>query len=261
MADKGRLLSIMGNPRYLLRAMGVRPANIINALWLDEASGTTAADHSIAGVNDGRIIGGAGITYRNTGPAGLYALWFDGNNTCVDMVDVVGNTFPTDWNGNLYSAICWMQVDAAARWTDASTFRYGWHVRDGVDATYYTVMGRHTDNHKIFWRRRTGGAITEQTYTFSPAGPLDWFCMGMAFDQSQPLLDFYLWSSMTGFSKQTGSTSANLTDWGSHPPTAGTSLVGAGSLTLQEWIGNHSLTITWAGVKLDDAEMRRAMAP
>lgn len=258
------MLTILSSPLfkkgYLSRALGVQPGYMIQSFRFTEASGTVAASVKKAN-NVGYIFGGGGISYRNAGPAGTYALGFDGNNTGVDMCDDPGNTFGADWNGNLYSAIVWCKVDGSARWTDSSTFRYGWHIRDGADTTYYCVMGRHTDNHKIFWRRRTGGPIVEQTYTFSPAGPLDWFCMGCAFDQSQPLLDFYLWTSALGFTKLTGSTSANLTDWGAKVPTNGTTLVGAGSLTLQEWIGYHGLTITWSGIKLSDAEMRKAMTP
>ena len=245
---------------YLSRALGVQPGYMIQAFRFDEASGTTA--NSVKKTNnDGSFEsqGGGNFAYRQAGPAGTYAIHLDGVNVCIDMINKAGNTFATDWNGDLYSAICWMKVDSAAQWTDANV-RYGWHVRSNLDDTYYTVMGKFSDNHKLFWRRRTG-LITEQSYTFSPAGPLDWFCMGIAFNQSAPLLDFYLWTSALGFKKLTGSTSANLTAWGNNPPGISKAVIGAGSWSSQEWIGYHSLTITWAGIKLSDAEMRRAMTP
>ena len=171
------------------------------------------------------------------------------------------NTFPADWNGNLYSAIAWMKVDQAGRWNADTTFRYGWHVRDGADVTYYTVFGRHTDANTIFWRRRSGGAIAEILHTFVTP-PTGWFCMGITHDQSAPVLNAYLWDSVGGFQTKTPNTEvAKLTDWGIHLPTAGTSIFGAGSLTLQEWIGSHSLAVTWAGSMLTGTEMQKAMTP
>ena len=85
--------------------------------------------------------------------------------------------------------------------------------------------------------------------------------MGITFDQSKPLLSAYLWDSTNGFQAIDTSESEWLVDWGDHSPTAGTSLIGAGSLTLQEWLGLISLTITWAGIELSLAEIRKAMTP
>lgn len=265
---------VMGGVQsYLQRALSVQPTKIIQALNMVNPSGNLITDESGAG-NHGDMFAvgvyedqtGITLTAKGGPVSALNSIAFSGDNTGIDLAHVEGNTFGADWNGNLYSAIAWMKVDGAARWTDATTFRYGWHIRDGFDTTYYTVMGKHTDNHKIIWRRRTGGAITEQSYTYDPSGPTDWFCMGIGFDLTGgagngPLLDFYLWDSVSGFQKMTGSESANLTDWGNHPPTEGTTLFGAGSLTLQEWIGSHSLCITWSGVKLSDAEIEQAMTP
>ena len=242
---------------------------MVQALPLDDAEGQAARDLS-GGENPGSYFdsngyGGALLTFQQAGPTpDTLAVELTGDDSGIDMIETQGggnNDFGGDWNGNLYSAICWMKVDAAARWTDGTTYRYGWHVRDGADATYYSIMGKNTTNHQIEWRRRTGGPITALTHTFNPSGPTDWFCMGVTFDQSKPLLSAYLWDSTNGFQAIGNSESEWLVDWGDHSPTAGTSLIGAGSLTLQEWLGLHSLTITWAGIELSLAEIRKAMTP
>lgn len=260
---------VHGQKSYLQRALSVRPSYMIQALPLDDAAGQAARDLSIAenagSYFDSNGYGGGLLTFQQEGPSPeTYGVEFTGDDSGLDMVEEEGggnNDFGGDWNGNLYSAICWMKVDAAARWTDLTTFRYGYHVRAAGDATYYSVMAKNQTNHQIEWRRRTGGPITSLNYTFNPAGPTDWFCMGITFDQSKPLLSAYLWDSADGFQAVDTSESVWLVDWGNNPPTAGTSIIGAGSLTLQEWLGFHSLTITWAGIELSAAEMRKAMTP
>lgn len=279
MTRRLRLLggSVLPSTRsYLSRATSIDRGHMIQALSMWNDTGVQIKDLSPKS-NHGCYFGGGvrgdptGITLNQAGPfPGMYAVGLDGNDTGIDMVQYVVvpetmNTFGSDWNGNLYSAICWMKT-GAAQWADTSTFRYGWHVRSSSDVTYYTTMGKHTTANRIFWRRRTGGVITERDYDYDPTAPIDFFCMGISFDLTGgsgggPLIDFYLWDSISGFQKLAGSESANLTDWGNHPPTASTSVVGAGSLTQQEWIGSHSLTITWAGIKLTETQMRQAMIP
>lgn len=248
-----------GGQTYLQKVLDTQPGFLIQALPLNESSGVVATDYSSRG-NDG-LYASSGITYGEPGIGdGLTAVKFDGNDTFVDMVNRPGNTLGSDWNGNLYSAISWGRVDGAARWTDDSTFRYVWHIRDGSNATYYTVMGKHTNANTVFWRRRTGGAITERQFTFSGDPPTDWFCMGITCDQSQPVLNFYLYDSVNGWQKLTESTSANLTDWpAENAPTQGTSVLYAGSVTLQEWVGHGAHCYTWSGIMLSDDEMQRVM--
>jgi hypothetical protein len=156
--------------------------------------------------------------------------------------------------------LAWGKMYGAAGWLDLSTYRYLLHVRP-ADATYYTVFGHSQTNHQVEARRRTGGPITSITYTFSPAGPLDWFCMGLTFAQSIPRLTFYIWSSLTGFVTAGTSNSANLATWGNNVPTDGTTVWWAGSLTLQEWIGAGAYPYVWCGVEFTAADMRRLMTP
>lgn len=243
---------------YTQQINGVAPAQLIAHWALDEAAGPTAVDQS--GRANNATYAAAGITYGGAGMGdGKAAIALNGSDTYVNVQTSV-ITFDTDWNGNLFSMIAWGKVDGASRWTDATTFRYLMHIR-AADTTYYAVLGKNTTDNQLEWRRRSGGVIVSNTYAFSPAGPTDWFCMGMTHDQSVPRLSFYLWDSAGGWRKLAVSNSANLTDWGNNPPAEGSTVLGAGSLTLQEWIGSLAHCAVWAGVELSDAQMQAIMTP
>lgn len=241
---------------YMQRIAALAPANLI-ALWpLDDAAGPTARDLSS---NAQRAdYAAAGVSYSAAGPGSGKAVTMSGADTYVNIV-TSANTFDTLWNGNAYSMMCWGKVDSAARWTDVSTFRYLAHLR-ATDATYYTTLaGRTTTNNQIEWRRRVGGPIVSLTHTFVTP-PTDWFCMGLTVLQSAPLMIAYLYDTVGGFREVGRSTSANLTTWAGNAPQEGASVLGAGSLTLQEWIGGLAIAGFWNTV-LSEAQMRTAMTP
>lgn len=246
------------DPGYQQRLLTTRSAALIGLWPLSEAAGPLAADLSPRGSH--AAYSGAGLTFGVPGMGnGKTGVAFDGADSYVQICRTAFTTFETDWNGNLFSMLAWGRVDSAQRWEDASTYRYLAHVR-AADATYYAVMGKSSANRQLEWRRRSGGAIVAITHTFNPAAPLDWFCMGLTCDQSKPLLTAYLWSRSSGFLQAGASSSAALTDWGANPPTDGTSVLMAGSLTLQEWIGSGAYAAMWAA-ELTPSEMRRVMTP
>jgi hypothetical protein len=232
---------------YFRKVLSTRRSNLIAywPLWDTAGNATDLSPRNNYGIYRSATLGQAGIG------DGKHGISVSGNDSGV-QIDVSQITFENDWNGNLYSMIAWGRVDGAARWTDASTYRYLSHIR-AADTTYYTCMGKTTTSHQIEWRRRTGGPIVSYTHTFAPSGPTGWFCMGMTHDRSAPYLRFYL----NGV-RLSESTSANLTDWGNHPPEAAVSLLYAGSLTLQEWIGGGAHCAIW-NAALTDTEMKRAM--
>lgn len=240
---------------YRQRVRRAAPGALVGYWPLDEQGGTTARDISARG--NVAAYAPSGVTLGTPGVDGARGVSFNGTDTYVNIQTSI-NTFGADWNGNLYSMVAWGRVDAAARWTDATTFRYLTHLR-AVDTTYYTVLGKSTTDHQLTWRRRVGGPIVEILYTFSPAGPLDWFCMGLTVDQSVPLMIAYLWDSAGGFREVGRSSSANLTAWTGNPPAEGSTVLGAGSLTLQEWIGSLDEPAVWCGVALTAAQMRQVM--
>ena len=259
---RSKLIPSLASPlldqrQYANRILSIQPASLI-AYWpLWEAAGLTAYDRSSRANN--ATYASSGITYGQPGIGdSRTAITLDGNNTYVN-IDTVVNTFDDDWNGNLFSMVAWGKVDAAARWTDATSYRYLEHFR-ATDATYYAVMGKSQTNHQLEWRRRSGGAIVSYTHTFSPSGPTGWFCMGMTHDQGVPYLRFYLWDSLSGFRLLSTSNSASLTDWGANPPVTGATVLGAGSLTLQEWIGSLAHCAVWS-TALTTVEMQTAMTP
>ena len=240
---------------YTEKIASIKPSNLILHLPLNESSGLVAND--ISGRESHGAYASSGITYGVGGIGdGQTGVAFDGNDTYIN-IDSVTRPFDTDWNGNLFSMVAWGKVDGSGRWSDATTYRYMQHIR-AADATYYAVMGKSTTDNQLEWRRRTGGVITSYKHTFSPAGPLDWFCMGMTCDQSVPELIFYLNDSVNGWRKLSTSNSAYLTDWGNNPPVTGATVMYAGSLTLQEWIGSGQHSIIWND-QLSDSEMEEAM--
>lgn len=245
----------LGPAMYDDRLRAIAPASLIAHWGLNDASGPSAIDDS-GRANHG-VYAASGITYGAAGIGdGQTGITLSGSDTYVN-IPTATITFDTDWNGNAFSMVAWGKVDGAARWTDGSTFRYLMHIRAN-DATYYAVLGKNQTNHQLEWRRRSGGAIVSTTYTFSPSGPLDWFCMGMTCQQSTPALSFYLNDSVGGWRKLSTSNSASLTTWGNNPPIEGASVLGAGSLTLQEWIGGLAHGAVWNTVLTDD-QMRQAM--
>lgn len=249
-------LSLLRLP-YRERVRRTAPGSL-TAYWaLDDLTGTPARDLSVR--NNGGLYAAAGVTRATPGIDGVRGVTMSGADTYVNIPTDV-NTFDTDWNGNRYSLVAWGRVDGAARWTDAASFRYLTHIR-AADATYYTVMGKTQTDNQLTWRRRVGGPIVEVLYTFSPAGPLDWFCMGMTVDQSLPLMICYLYDTAGGFREVGRSSSASLAAWTGNEPQTGTTVLGAGSLTLQEWFGALDDNAVWCGAALTAPQMRQVMVP
>lgn len=243
------------------RSYAQRVAALAPTAWwpLDDVVASAQA-RDLSGNSQRADYAASGVTYRVDMGHGRLGVALSGTDTFVNIMTSV-NTFDSVWNGDRYSLVMPGRVDGASRWTDAAAYRYLMHLR-ASDATYYTVMGKSQTNHQLAWRRRTGGAVTELTYTFSPTGPLDEFVMGLTFDIAGPLLIAYLWDSVNGFREVARSTSANLTTWPAlNPPVEGTSVLGAGSLTAQEWFGSLRDGLVWSGTALGAAQMRQVMTP
>ena len=211
----------------------------------------------------------SGITYGQPGVGGTLCTFHNGTDSGI----LVGSkAFGQIWNGNVGSMVAWGKVAAAAQWTDASTFRYeALHVKARQDLTVYLVMGKSSTNHTLSWRRRIGAgdvnAQFEHVHTFAPTGPLGWFCQGMSWDMvSNPKkIRCYLyvpgvlaWTKVYDDTPETG-----IQDWdnATYTPDDANTVIAAGSLTQQEWIGNADHNALWNGVVLSDAEMRYVMTP
>jgi hypothetical protein len=217
---------------------------------------TLTYDQSFAGVYapSGVTLGVDGVLPGET------AVQVDGNNT---YVWVGWQALNSVWNGDKGSAIAWGKVDGSARWTDASTYRYLWHPKSRYDQTVYMVMGKSTTNHQLEWRRRVASGIFSQTYTFDPAGPTTWFCMGMAWDRSVPFAACYLYApAVLPFTTiYSGAPELGMEEWGDNPVDDFNHMLLAGSNSNQEWIGCGAHIAYWAGRVLSAAEMRRVMVP
>lgn len=252
--------------QFLFPMMGAKQSYISKVLsysptlyWpLNEVSGTTVYDYGPNGINVSYAP--AGITLGQSGIGdGETAAEFDGNNTYVLIANVPA--IDAQWDGDKGSMAIWNRVDGLARWTDNTTFRYGHHWRSNTDATYYIVVGgRYNANHTIFWRRRAGGPILEKTYAFAPSGPTDWFFMGLTYDIVADTFSCYVGLDgvlTTVYSGSFGGVGNGA--WGVNPvaqPGGNTTLLAAGSLTLQEWIGRLAHAAYWKSVVLSQADMQ-----
>jgi len=190
---------------------------------------------------------------------------FNGANSALHL----GTTgFNAAFDGDVGSVIAWGKVDSAGRWTDDSTMRYLWHPKSRTDITIYMIIGRHTDDHTIFWRRRVAAGIYEQTYVFSPAGPTTWFCMGMRWDVSSPtknIAGFLYAPGVVAFTKVFDADPTGYGDeaWNktTYPVDDFNCVLAGGAPNAQLWIGNQAHCYQWAGVALTDAEFLQAMVP
>ena len=202
----------------------------------------------------------SGVTYGQPGigDGGLAAV-FDGNDS---PVKIGSRAFNTLWNGDKFSALTWAKVDSGARWTDATTYRYSFHVKSRPNATVYAVLGKSNANHQLIWRRRIAGLTNEHTYTFAPTGPLGWFCMGMTVDVSKPKMCGYLYvpGSLDWFKVFDVAGDGLPWDKIAYPVDDSNTVLFGGSATAQEWIGAGALVAYKPGLLSDD-EMQSAMVP
>jgi len=254
------LLPIQRRP-YTNKILDTLPGNLVAYYPLDEKTGTTATDWKstldATYYADVSAMGtGAGIGDGKTAPT------FSGTNSYI-LLGTSG--FSLAWLAgpcDKGSAIAWGRVDSADRWTDATMYRYLFHVKSGVDTTVYCVFGRNQTNHQVFWRRRAAGAILEKTYTFSPAGPTTWFCQGFSWDRVADAVACYLFSANTFTTVYSGSFGGvGNGAWGAANNVEGANCVlGAGSATLQEWMGRIAHVAVWNAI-LTARQFQNIMIP
>jgi hypothetical protein len=232
---------------------------IVVYFWGPAANGGIAYfdDLSLAGPVDLRgYYAASGITYRVDGIGdGLTAVEVDGNDTYVQ----IGNRgFDQFWSGDKGSALAWGRVDGSGRWTDAA-IRYLWHPKASNDDTYYLVMGKHSDNHTLMWRRRAGANTHQVLKVLAPAGPTDWLCMGMTWDISIPHCACYLYANDAFEIVDDSAPLDGMDAWGAHPVDDANTVLLAGSTSAQEWIGRGAHAVYWAGRELAAGLMRSLM--
>lgn len=242
---------------YQERIYNTARSNLIGYWPLSDLPGTQAID--LSPHNQRADYSTVSIAYGAQGRlAGQRAITMSGVDNYVNIRTSV-NTFDTLFDGNNYTLLGWSKVDDIARWNDLAAFRYNMHIR-ASDVTVYTVMGKTQTANQLTWRRRTIGAITEFLYTF-PIAPVDWYCQALSFRLlPTPLLKAFLWDSITGWRIVGSSNAAALTDWGNNPPQEGSTVLGAGSLTAQEWIGSIADCVVW-NTTLPDSTIQYLMTP
>jgi len=200
----------------------------------------------------------SGVTYGVDGMGdGRAAVQVDGTA----YVQFGNRGYDQFWDGDAGSALAWGRVSASGQWTD-STIRYLWHPKASNDATYYLVLGKHSDNHTLMWRRRAGGTTYAVHKVFAPSGPLTWFCMGMTWDISVPHAACYLYADGTfEVVEDADPPPGGMDAWGAHPMDDDNAVLLAGSTSSQQWIGRGAHMAYWAGRELGADQMRALMVP
>jgi hypothetical protein len=236
---------------------------LIVYLWGPSANGGIAYfdDLTITGpVDCSGYYSASGVSYRVAGMGdGRTAVQVDGTG----YIQFGNRGYDQFWDGDAGSAIAWGRVSAAGQWTDA-TIRYLWHPKASNDNTYYLVLGKHSDNHTMMYRRRAGGTTFAVHKTFSPAGPLTWFCMGMTWDNTlaTPHAACYLYANGTfEIVHDESPPPGGMDAWGAHPVDDENAVLLAGSPTSQQWIGRGAHMAYWAGRELGADQMRALMVP
>lgn len=190
-----------------------------------------------------------GITYGQPGlRAGETCVSFDGNNGYMLWNKTAINQA---WNPDKGSVAGWAKVDAAARWAeDGVSARWWFHPR-AADVNYYMAIGKEiTPANTIGFRRRAGAANPIESVTYTTTST-EWIMWGMTWDTTANELIAYINGVEVG-----RDTCAGTWDKAANPITAaGSTVMYAGSTTLQEWIGSGGPVAVWAGVVLTPAEM------
>lgn len=202
----------------------------------------------------------SGITYGEVGIGdGRTSTKHNGTDSGV----LIGSkAFGSVWNGNIGSMISWGKVDAVGRWSDLTAYRYPLHMKSRQDATVYLVTGKTNTANTLSWRRRILNPQFEYTYTFPSGGTLNWFCQGFSWDISGNFKCYLYvpgeipWTKLYDAVPTAGN---EFWDNALYTCDAADTVLSAGSLTQQEWIGWNSYAAIWGGITLTDLEMRRAM--
>jgi hypothetical protein len=202
----------------------------------------------------------SGITYGEPGIGdGRTSTKHNGSDSGI----LIGSkAFGQLWNGNVGSSVSWGRVAGASQWTDGSTLRYPIHVKSRQSSNVYLVSGKQTTNHTLTWIRRCVNAQFEYTYTFPTVGTLKWFCQGFTWDINGKFKCYlYIPGELNWTKLYDAIPSSGNENWSNASYTADdpNTVLAAGSLTQQEWIGWCSWQAYWGGATLTEKEMRDVM--
>jgi hypothetical protein len=181
---------------------------------------------------------------------GLTAAYFNMNDACLK---IGGATFDAKFNGDYGTAICLTKLRSAADWNDTAAYRYTFHARDALADTNYVVMGKSNVANELVWRHRSGGLVHNLTHDFGPSPTTDWFSQAMTWDVDADGGNGELKAFVDGVRVESAIAIDPMEprDWSA----TGTNVIGAGSLTQQEWPGSIAHMILSYGVCASEAEM------
>lgn len=207
-----------------------------------EDQGDPAIDLAISGPVS---LGAAGIGDGNT------AAFFNMDDACLK---IGGSTFDDKFNGDYGTALCFAKIREAADWDDVAAYRYTFHARDHLADTNYVCMGKSDVADELVWRHRSAGLVHDITHDYSGGGPtLAYFSQGMTWDVDADGGSGELIAYVDGSAVESpiAITAMEPRNWSS----TGTNVIGAGSLTAQEWPGSIAHMILGYGICATAANM------
>jgi hypothetical protein len=203
------------------------PAAVVSDAF--EATAPAPADQGDNDISLGMsgpvAFGAEGIGDGNT------AAFFNATDACLTLGCAA---FDDVFSGDKGTAFCYAKIRAAADWGADGVYRYPFHARDADADTNYVVMGKSGAANTLCWRHRSGGLVHDLTHDFSAGGPTtDWFSQAMTWDTDVPELIAYVDGSAVESPMGTIEP-MEPRNWSA----PGTNVIGAGSLTQQEWPGS-----------------------
>lgn len=217
---------------YTQKVQGTAAANLL-AYWpLAEASGTVTTDESGNGRNGAYKAAGEPLLAQTGIGDGRTSALFDGTN---DYANIFTASLAAAFNGAEGTVACWVKVNSAGVWSDA-TDRRSVHLR--VDANNRLYMNKTATLNQVACTYVAGG--TSKGVNFTTAGPLTWFHLALTWSKSADQLKFYVSGA------QQGATQTGLGVWAG-TLAAGVCAIGAADLVgSAEWSGNVAHVAVWS---------------
>jgi hypothetical protein len=189
-------------------------------------------------------IGGLEPAERST------AAFFNMNDACLK---IGGAAFDDKFNGDYGTALCFARIREAADWNDTTAYRYTFHARDAFADTNYVVMGKSSVTNELVWRHRSGGLVHDLKHDFGPSPTTGWFSQAMTWEVDADGGNGELKAFVDGVLVEPAIAIDPMEprNWSS----TGTNVIGAGSLTQQEWPGSIAHMILGYGVPATEAQV------
>lgn len=179
---------------YWQKVRDLQPADLVQYIRLNDASGTQATDYSGAN-RHGLYVNGPTLA-NAAGPDGVLVPYFDGSNQCVDLDNPFGtltNVIAPPAQGSI---MIWGRVPDQATWEDGTidllvSIGYNGsnecHIKKGNVATDWGISFRRSPN---------ASQVPIDHFDYEPLG---WMMCGLTWDDTAGEMRAYIYDAVGGF--------------------------------------------------------------